>query len=81
MDMSRLVSLMTANPARILNLPAGTLAPGARADVTLADIGERWTVDAEKLHSKSKNTPFDGRTYTGRVKKTLCGGQTIYEEG
>lgn len=80
MDMSRLVSLMTANPARILNLPAGTLAPGARADVTLADIGERWTVDAEKLHSKSKNTPFDGRTYTGRVKKTLCGGQTIYEE-
>ena len=43
MDMSRLVSLMTANPARILNLPAGTLAPGARADVTLADIGERWT--------------------------------------
>lgn len=81
MDMSRLVSLMTANPARILNLPAGTLAPGARADVTLADIGERWTVDAEELHSKSKNTPFDGRTYTGRVKKTLCGGQTIYEEG
>lgn len=81
MDMSRLVSLMTANPARILNLPAGTLAPGARADVTLADIGARWTVDAEKLHSKSKNTPFDGRTYTGRVKKTLCGGQTIYEEG
>lgn len=81
MDMSRLVSLMTANPARILNLPAGTLASGARADVTLADIGERWTVDAEKLHSKSKNTPFDGRTYTGRVKKTLCGGQTIYEEG
>lgn len=81
MDMSRLVSLMTTNPARILNLPAGTLAPGARADVTLADIGERWTVDAEKLHSKSKNTPFDGRTYTGRVKKTLCGGQTIYEEG
>ena len=81
MDMSRLVSLMTANPARILNLPAGTLAPGARADVTLADIGERWTVDAEKLHSKAKNTPFDGRTYTGRVKKTLCGGQTIYEEG
>ncbi|WP_102413328.1 dihydroorotase [Beduinella massiliensis] len=81
MDMSRLVSLMTANPARILNLPAGTLAPGARADVTLADIGERWTVDAEKLHSKSKNTPFDGKTYTGRVKKTLCGGQTIYEEG
>lgn len=81
MDMGRLVSLMTANPARILNLPAGTLAPGARADVTLADISERWTVDAEKLHSKSKNTPFDGRTYTGRVKKTLCGGQTIYEEG
>lgn len=81
MDMSRLVSLMTANPARILNLPAGTLAPGARADVTLAAIGERWTVDAEKLHSKSRNTPFGGRTYTGRVKKTLCGGQTIYEEG
>lgn len=81
MDVNRLVSLMTVNPARILNLPAGTLAPGARADVALADIGERWTVCAGKLHSKSKNTPFDGRTYTGRVKKTLCGGQTIYEEG
>ena len=81
MDVNRLVSLMTVNPARILSLPAGTLAPGARADVALADIGERWTVCAGKLHSKSKNTPFDGRTYTGRVKKTLCGGQTIYEEG
>lgn len=81
MDLNRLVALMTVNPARILNLPAGTLAPGARADVALVDAGVRWTVDAKKLHSKSKNTPFDGRTYTGRVKRTLCGGQTIYEEG
>lgn len=80
MDVERLVSLMTHRPAQILNLPAGTLAPGARADIALVDIGETWTVEAAKLHSKSKNTPFDGRTYTGRVKRTLCGGRTIYEE-
>ena len=80
MDLPRLVSLMTCKPARILNLPAGTLAPGARADIALVDPARSWTVDAAKLHSKSKNTPFDGRTYTGRVKRTLCAGRTIYEE-
>ena len=80
MDLPRLVSLMTCKPARILNLPAGTLAPGARADIALVDLARSWTVDAAKLHSKSKNTPFDGRTYTGRVKRTLCAGRTIYEE-
>lgn len=80
MDLPRLVSLMTCKPARILNLPAGTLAPGARADIALVDLARSWTVDAAKLHSKSKNTPFDGRTYTGRVKCTLCAGRTIYEE-
>ncbi|HIQ72577.1 MAG TPA: dihydroorotase [Candidatus Onthenecus intestinigallinarum] len=80
MDLPRLVSLMTCKPARILNLPAGTLAPGTRADIALVDLARSWTVDAAKLHSKSKNTPFDGRTYTGRVKRTLCAGRTIYEE-
>lgn len=80
MDLPRLVSLMTCKPARILNLPAGTLAPGARADIALVDPARSWTVDAAKLHSRSKNTPFDGRTYTGRVKRTLCAGRTIYEE-
>ena len=80
MDLPRLVSLMTCKPARILNLPAGTLAPGARADIVMVDPARSWTVDAAKLHSKSKNTPFAGRTYTGRVKRTLCAGRTIYEE-
>ncbi len=74
-----LVKKMSVNPARILGIDAGTLRVGANADIALVDLNEEWTVDPEKLHGKSKNTPFKGIKLTGKVKKTFLGGKIIFE--
>ena len=74
-----LVKLMSTNPANLLRLPGGTLREGSLADIVLFDPDRSWTVDAEKLHSKSKNTPFDGLELTGRVVRTILGGKTVFE--
>jgi dihydroorotase len=76
----QLLRLMSYSPARILGLPAGTLRPGANADFTLFDPEERWTVDPAKLHGKSRNAVFKGRTLTGRVKLTVCRGAIVYQD-
>ena len=80
MTVSQLVEKMSVNPARILKINAGTLSVGANADVVLINPDEEWTVDAGKLHGKSKNTPFKGRTLTGKVKKTILGGKVVFED-
>ena len=80
MTLSQLVEKMSVNPARILKINAGTLSVGANADVVLINPDEEWTVDAGKLHGKSKNTPFKGRTLTGKVKKTILGGKVVFED-
>ena len=78
MTLSQLVEKMSLNPAKILGIPAGTLAVGANADIALIDTNEEWTVDAEKLHGKSKNTPFKGMSLTGKVKMTILGGEVVF---
>lgn len=60
MSFDRLVEKMSVNPAKILGINAGTLAVGAPADIALVNLDEEWTVDVDKLHGKSKNTPFKG---------------------
>lgn len=70
---------MATAPAKIAGIPAGTLSVGATADVLLFDPEERWTVDENALHGKSKNTPFKGMTLTGRVKMTFCGGRLVFD--
>ena len=79
MTLGQLVEKMSVNPAKILGIPAGTLAVGANADIALIDLNEEWTVDPGKLHGKSKNPPFKGMTLTGRVKKTVLGGRLVFE--
>ncbi len=79
MSLLDLVKLMSTNPANLLRLPGGTLREGSFADIVLFDPYRSWTVDAEKLHSKSKNTPFDGLELTGRVVRTILGGKTVFE--
>ncbi len=74
----QLIEKMSVNPAKILGLNAGTLSVGAPADIALVDLNEQWTVDIDKLHGKSKNTPFKNLTMTGRVKRTILGGKTVY---
>ncbi len=81
LSLPRLLRLMSASPAGLLRLPAGTLRPGAPADVVLFDPRQRWKVDPEKLHGKSRNAVFKGRTLTGKVKCTVCRGRIVYRDG
>ena len=75
----RLVELFSTNPAKIMNLRArGTLVPGAHADVVIFDPRKRWTYDVSKSLSKSRNSPFDGWTLTGKVMATIVGGNFVY---
>jgi dihydroorotase len=69
---------VTHRAARILGLGAGTLAPGAAADLCLYDPAKPWIVEPGQLVSQGKNTPFQGLELTGRVVRTLVGGRTVY---
>jgi len=75
---SRLVELLSVNPARILAVPGGSLAEGAPADITVLAPDLAVTVSAARMRSKSKNTPFDGWQLRGGVAATLVGGRTVY---
>lgn len=79
MSFEQLIEKMSVNPAKILGINAGTLSVGATGDIAIVDIDEVWTVDTEKLHGKSKNTPFKGKTLCGKVKKTILGGNIVFE--
>ena len=76
-----LIRTVTCAPADLLGLPAGRLAKGAPADLVLCDPNAPQVIDADKLVSKSKNSPFDGRTLQGRVLRTVVDGRTVYEAG
>ena len=77
----RIVELLSSNPARIFSLERmGTLSPGAHADVTIFDPGKKWTYDASQSKSKSRNTPYDGWNFTGRVVATIVGGKVVYAD-
>jgi dihydroorotase len=76
--LSRLVEAMSTAPARRLGLDAGTLAPGAAADIALVDPGTPWVVREEDIVSRSKNTPFEGARLQGRVVRTLVAGRTVH---
>jgi dihydroorotase len=79
LPLATLISRLSRDPARLLGLPGGSLAPGAPADVTLLDPGAEWTVDPARFQSKSRNTPFGGWTVTGRPWKTIVGGRIVFE--
>ncbi len=79
--LSKLISLMSAQPAKILGIPGGSLSVGAPADIILFDPNEKWVVRPELLQGKSKNTPFKGMVLEGRVKTTLLGGRIVYHNG
>jgi dihydroorotase len=77
----QIVDLLTRRPARVLGLPAGTLAPGAAADICLFDPKETWRYDAKTGFSRSSNSPWHGQTMTGRVKTTIVDGRVVYAAG
>jgi len=76
-SLSRLVELFATNPAKILNLPGGTLAEGSPGDLTMFHPGRSATVRAAKFRSKALNTPFEGWKLRGRPMVTVVGGQVL----
>jgi len=77
-DWPRLINAMSTRPAQLLGVPGGTLKVGSAADVTLIDPQVAWTIDAEKMRSKSRNTPFNGWPVRGRAVMTIVGGEVRY---
>jgi dihydroorotase len=75
----RLIDAMSTRPARLLGLDAGTLRPGAPADLALVDLDRPWIVREEELHSRSRNTAFEGARLTGKVLRTLVAGRVVHE--
>jgi dihydroorotase len=71
------IALISNKAAAVLGIPGGTLRPGEAADLTLFDPQEEWTVDVGDFHSKSTNSPYIGRTFSGRVKHTLVDGNLV----
>jgi dihydroorotase len=77
--LARLVELFTAGPARILNLNRGRLEPGLPGDVTIFDPDLTWTYDVNRSQSRSRNSPFHGRTFRGAPVATVVGGRVVWQ--
>jgi dihydroorotase len=75
----RMVELFTTGPDRILNLGRGTLKPGAPGDVTIFSTDREWTYDVNKSLSKSRNSPFHGKTFKGGPVATVVGGRVVWQ--
>ena len=80
LELPALIAKFTVNPARLLDLPKGTLTAGADADVTVFDPDEEWVVDAAASPSQSRNTPFADWTLKGRAVLTVVGGKIVWQE-
>lgn len=79
MPIGRVLSLLSAQPAALLNLKGrGTLAVGSFADVVVFDPKAEWVFNARETKSKSRNTPFDGWTMQGKVRWTISEGHVAY---
>ena len=78
LGLERLVELFTTGPARILGIDRGTLKPGTPGDVTIFSPGREWTYDVNKSFSKSRNSPFDGRTFRGGPVATIVSGRLVW---
>ena len=74
----RLIECLATAPARLFGLPAGTLKPGAAADLIIADLDEPWVVAESGIVSRCKNTPFEGARFSGQVLQTMVAGRIVY---
>jgi dihydroorotase len=81
LDFRVLVDRMSCTPARIFNLPGGSLKRGSTADITVFDPTARWTVDPSKFLSKGRNTPYAGMPLVGRAACTIVAGSVVYRSG
>jgi dihydroorotase len=80
-SLGHMVSLLSTNPVRIINQPLGRIETGGAADLTVFDPNLVWTYHAAEGCSKSRNTPFDGRTFRGAATTTIVRGNVVYRRG
>ncbi len=77
--LQRMVELFTTGPDQVMRLGRGTLAPGAPGDVTVFSADLQWTYDLNQSQSRSRNSPFDGRTFRGGPVATVVNGQLVWK--
>lgn len=75
--LDRLFALVASNPAKLLGIEAGTLAPGMPADLVLIDPGAPWQINSDRMAGKAGNTPFDGLPVQGKAVRLFKGGAEI----
>ncbi len=78
-SVTRMIELFTTGPANVLHLDRGTLKAGAPGDVTVFDLTSEWTFDVRQSQSKSRNSPFSGRRFTGGPVATVTGGGIVWK--
>lgn len=81
LTMSELIEKMSLNPSRILGISKGTLSEGHAADIVIFDPDKPWTVDINALHSKGKNSPYDGFELFGKPEYVIVGGEIVINQG
>jgi dihydroorotase len=82
LTLPQLADRMSAGPARVMGLKdKGVIAEGKDADIAIVDMDEAWTVSKDDTVSKSKNSPFMGWSFKGRVAMTICGGKVVFDAG
>lgn len=79
LTLPQLVAKMSVNPAKVIGIDKGNLAPGKAADLVIADIDTEYEIDNSTFVSKGKNTPFNGMKVYGRIEKTFTGGRIVYD--
>jgi len=79
LDWPGLISLLTERPAGIIGVDKGTLGKGKQGDVTIIDPDVKYKIDVNNFRSKSRNCPYDGWRVTGKVEKTIVGGEIRFE--
>jgi dihydroorotase len=81
LDLPTLVARLTVGPARVLDLPGGSLTPGAPGDVTILDLAREHTLDPTRFYSRGRNTPFGGWPCVGAPSMTIVGGRIVMRDG
>ncbi|SPF54066.1 Dihydroorotase [Candidatus Sulfopaludibacter sp. SbA4] len=76
--LNRMVELFTTGPDAVVRLGRGTLSPGAPGDVTVFSTEVSWTYDVNESHSRSRNSPFHGRTFRGGPVATVVNGEFVW---
>lgn len=81
LELTTLISKMTAEPAKLFALPGGTLSVGCPADIVVLDLAQEWTVEAENFYTRGTHSPFAGRHLKGRAVMTMVSGQIVMRDG